>query len=111
MKLYQKKCLPCEGSVTPMRGALLRTYMNQITGWKLKNRKIVKEYIFKNDTDALKFLGKIGTIAVKQGHHPAATWIYNKVSVEFWTHAIGGLSENDFIMAAKFDKAYEKRKK
>lgn len=109
MKLHQKKCVPCEGGVPPLRGRLLKKYMSQVSGWKKNGSKIVKEYIFKNDVAALRFLNKIGKVSVKEGHHPAATWTYNKVSVEFWTHAIGGLSTNDFIMAAKLDKIYKKK--
>ena len=93
-----------------MRGALLRSYMDQVEGWKLKEKKITKEYVFKDDREALGFLHRIGRVAVKQGHHPVLNWVYNRVRVEFWTHAIGGLSENDFIMAAKFDRVYEKKK-
>lgn len=111
MKLHQKRCVPCEGVVSPMKGALLKTYMNQISGWTLSgSKKITKEYRFKNDKDALNFLNKTGMASVKEGHHPVTTWIYNKITIEFWTHAIGGLSKNDFIMAAKYDRIYEKMK-
>ena len=108
-QLHRMKCAPCEGGVSPMRGALLTRYMKHAKGWKLvKGKRIVKEYTFRNDAAALLFLQKTGKVSVSQGHHPVAVWVYNRVSMEFWTHAIKGLSVNDFIMAAKFDRIYNK---
>ncbi len=111
MKLYQKKCVPCEGGVFPLRGKILQQYMKQVSSWQRKGSKILREYKFKNDSAALNFLNKIGKLSVKEGHHPVATWVYNSVTIEFWTHAIGGLSKNDFIMASKYDRIYEKMNK
>lgn len=110
MDLRKAKCVPCEGGVSPMKGKLLDSYMKQVSGWALRKegKKIAKEYRFKNDKEAIAFLKNIAALSEKEGHHPAATWVYNKVAVEFWTHAIGGLSKNDFIMAAKFDEEYDK---
>ena len=107
--LHKKHCVPCEDGVPPLKGKLLKKYMNQVNGWKLqKGKSIMKEYKFKSDVDALSFLDKIGKIAVREGHHPNATWVYNRVNIELWTHAIGGLSTNDFILASKFDRVYKK---
>ena len=109
MKLHQQRCVPCKGGIPPLRGKILKKYMSQVKGWKKKGNKITKEYSFADDNSALRFLNRIGKESVKEGHHPAATWVYNRITVKFWTHAINGLSPNDFIMAAKFDKIYNKR--
>lgn len=104
--LTHKKCVPCEGGVKPLTpdeyGAYLRT---ALTGWEDVDETLIqKEYKFKNFKEALAFVNKVGAIAEEEGHHPNLylhNW--NKVKVEFTTHAIGGLSENDFIMASKID--------
>ncbi|HSW96223.1 MAG TPA: 4a-hydroxytetrahydrobiopterin dehydratase [Candidatus Saccharimonadales bacterium] len=104
--IKHKKCVPCEGGVKPLTpdeyGAFLR---NEISGWvAIDEKKIQKEYSFKNFAEALAFINKIGAIAEEEGHHPDIflhNW--NKVKLSLWTHAIGGLSENDFILASKID--------
>ena len=104
--LKEKKCVPCEGGVKPLipdeYGSFLR---NELTGWKdVDEKKIVKEYKFKNFKEALAFVNKAGTIAESEGHHPDLNLHgWNKVTVTLSTHAIGGLSENDFILASKID--------
>jgi 4a-hydroxytetrahydrobiopterin dehydratase len=109
VNLHKRKCVPCDGGVSPMMGVLLRSYMKKVRGWNLENGgKISKEYRFADDSKAVLFLKKIATASIKEGHHPAATWVYNKVRIEMWTHAVGGLSVNDFIMAAKFDEIHKK---
>ncbi len=110
MNLHEKKCVPCEGGAPPMSEDEINRHMNQIKGWNTNGIKIEKDYKFKTADAAVNFLGEIGKTSNEQGHHPVATWVYNKIKIELWTHAINGLSENDFIMAAKFDKIYEKYK-
>lgn len=104
--LKYKKCVPCEGGVKPLTpgeySAFLRTELN---GWIDVDRKqIEKEYKFKNFKEALAFVNKVGELAESEGHHPDISLHgWNKVKLTLSTHAIGGLSENDFILASKID--------
>lgn len=104
--LINKKCVPCEGGVRPLTpdeyGAFLR---NELSGWNdVDEKSLVKEYKFKNFKEALAFVNKVGEIAESEGHHPDINLHgWNKVTVTLSTHAIGGLSENDFILASKID--------
>ena len=103
--LSQRRCVPCEGGTKPLTpdgyGAFLRT----LSGWEdIDTLKIQKSYKFKNFKDALSFVNKVGTLAEEE-QHPPKMYIYgwNKVRITLTTHAIKGLSENDFIMASKID--------
>ena len=80
-------------------------YLVEVPGWNLDERgvKLYREYKFKDFVEAMKFVNKVAEIAESEGHHPDIQIHYNKVLIELWTHAIGGLSENDFILAAKVD--------
>ncbi|HTY39932.1 MAG TPA: 4a-hydroxytetrahydrobiopterin dehydratase [Candidatus Paceibacterota bacterium] len=117
--LTKKKCVPCEGGVPPMEAPQIKEYMAKLkTGWLAlpplaaagedsalagSPKKIRKEYKFKNFEEAMAFVNKVAEIAQKDDHHPDIHVFYNRVQLELWTHAIGGLSENDFIVAAKVD--------
>ncbi len=81
------------------------TYLAHISGWSLDvgAKKISKEFIWNNFVEAIQFVNKVADIAEAEGHHPDIHIHYNKVTIELWTHAIGGLSENDFILAAKIE--------
>lgn len=116
MNLREKKCVPCEGGVPPLGEAEIGTYLAELdVGWRvLENpvekqvsdgvsKKISRELKFKNFKEAMEFVNKVAAIANEEDHHPDIHIFYNKVVLELWTHAIGGLSENDFIMAAKID--------
>jgi 4a-hydroxytetrahydrobiopterin dehydratase len=108
MGLAEKKCAPCEGGVKPLSGKLLKEYLDkyssEISGWEVARRKrIVKEWKFVDFKSALEFVNKIGEIAEKENHHPDVWFGWGKARVEIMTHAIGGLSENDFILAAKIN--------
>ena len=104
--LKNKKCVPCEGGVAPLTpdeyGAYLRS---ELLGWIAVNEKqIEKEYKFKNFKEALAFVNKVGELAEAEGHHPDINLHgWNKVKLTLSTHAIGGLSENDFILASKIE--------
>mgnify|MGYP001604076126 FL=1 len=107
MKLNEKRCVPCEGGMKPMGAAEVERYLGELgNGWAvLDGVKIRKEFLFKNFKEALSFVNKVGEIAEEEGHHPDIHLVsYKKVIIEFSTHAISGLSENDFIMAAKIEK-------
>ncbi len=105
MELIKQKCKPCEAGVPPMDEEEIKENLKKIKGWKVVNNKlIVKEYKFKDFKTALDFVNKIGKISESEGHHPDVFLSYGKVEVKLWTHAINGLSINDFILAAKIDK-------
>lgn len=103
--LTQKKCVPCEGGVAPLAGDPLRHYQDQIDpSWMVREgRKLFRAFTFKDFPQAMQFVDSIADIAEAEGHHPDISIFYNRVELQLWTHAIGGLSENDFILAAKVD--------
>lgn len=104
--LAQKKCVPCEGGVPPLDESTAGRYLASLTGWSLVGgTRILKEFTFKNFARALAFVNRVGSIAEAEGHHPdILIHSWNRVRLEIMTHAIGGLSENDFILAAKIDR-------
>src|SRR3989344_7047999 len=103
--LSQKKCVACEGFETPFDKEEAEVLLKQVNGWKLSDdaKHITKEFKFKNFVEALAFTNKIGAIAEGEGHHPDVELSWGRVGVSLTTHAIKGLSENDFILAAKID--------
>ncbi|HVA46940.1 MAG TPA: 4a-hydroxytetrahydrobiopterin dehydratase [Pirellulales bacterium] len=106
-QLTQKKCQPCEGGVEPYSLQESKAQLEKLAGWRLTHdgQRIRKEWTAKNFMVAIDFFNRIAEIAEADGHHPDLHLeSYRKVAVELWTHAIGGLSENDFILAAKIDR-------
>ncbi len=103
MELKQKKCIPCEGNVPKLKADEIESLLTQVEAWKEKDHKIHKSFSFKNFLEAMKFVNQMAEVAEAEAHHPDFCVHYNKVDVTIWTHAIGGLSENDFILAAKID--------
>jgi 4a-hydroxytetrahydrobiopterin dehydratase len=103
MDLTQKKCVACEGDVPPLNSIEANVLLKQIPGWSVSEdaKTLTREFKFKNFGDALTFTNKIGTIAEEEGHHPDLALGWGYVRVKLTTHAIKGLSENDFIVAAK----------
>lgn len=103
--LAQKRCKPCEGGVTPFDRAKAQEYLSALTGWNLieDGKAIGKEYRFKNFKEVIAFFNRIAQVAEEENHHPDLKISYSRVGVDLSTHAIKGLSENDFILAAKFD--------
>ena len=104
MNLTEKKCKPCEGGVPAMSKEQADELLKQVPTWTIKDWKVTKEFKFKNFVEAMEFVNKVAEIAESEGHHPDISISYSKVIIETWTHAINGLSENDFILAAKIDK-------
>ncbi|MFN4181689.1 MAG: 4a-hydroxytetrahydrobiopterin dehydratase [bacterium] len=102
-ELRKKKCLPCEGGVPPMRQDEVEKYLALVPGWRKDGKWISKEYQFQNFMEAIEFVNKIAGVAEEEGHHPDIHIYYNRVRLDIWTHAINGLSENDFILADKID--------
>ena len=104
--LAKKTCIPCKGGVPPMKGAKLDDLLEKLKNdWKIiKEHHLEKEYSFKNFKEALNFTIKVGELAENQGHHPDVFLAWGKVKLTIWTHKIDGLTESDFIFAAKADK-------
>ncbi len=106
MNLVDQKCVPCEGGIDPMTKSDAEAMMDfHLKGGTLSNdaKFIPKKYSFKDFARALAFVNKIGKIAENEGHHPDIELGWGRVKVTLTTHAIGGLSQNDFILAAKID--------
>ena len=103
--LTQKRCIACEGNVTPFNRVEAEILLKQVKEWELSNdaTSISKLFTFKNFADAMMFANAVAAIAESEGHHPDLSISWGKVGIELSTHAIKGLSENDFIMAAKID--------
>ena len=104
MNLIQKKCVPCEAGMPTMEEAKVNELLKEIPTWKIKEGHLYKKFKFKNFAEAMKFVNSVAGIAEHEGHHPDFCVHYNKVEIELFTHAIKGLSENDFILAAKIEK-------
>ncbi len=106
MDLTQKRCVACEGGAQPMTPMEAGAMSKHINGWTVARgaKKISKEFKFRNYIEAMAFANKITPIAESEGHHPDLSVGWGRVEVELTTHAIKGLSENDFILAAKIDK-------
>ena len=106
MELLEKKCIPCSIGEDPLTTEQIQENMKQLEeGWEvIEDKKIKRQFKFKDFKSALDFVVKIGDIAESEGHHPDLCLGWGKVEVEFMTHKIQGLHENDFIMAAKTDK-------
>jgi 4a-hydroxytetrahydrobiopterin dehydratase len=101
--LAKKKCVPCEGGVDKLSVEQVKHYLSMVEGWTLEGDRIGKRYEFKDFVEAMAFVNRMAGAAEEQGHHPDFSVHYNQVDVTIWTHAIGGLSENDFILAAVID--------
>lgn len=105
-QLRAKKCVPCEGGVAAYTRPQAEEQLKTLSGWTMNpnGQRIRKEWIVKNFMAAMDFFNRIAELAESEGHHPDLHLEgYRNVSIELWTHAIGGLSENDFILAAKID--------
>jgi 4a-hydroxytetrahydrobiopterin dehydratase len=101
--LASKTCVPCRGGVPPLSMDVASRLMEQLDGWTFEQGHLAKSYAFGDFAGGLEFVNRIGAIAEEQGHHPDIYITWGKVSVEIWTHKIDGLTESDFILAAKFD--------
>jgi len=104
--LYKKRCVPCEGGMPPLTPAKIDELLKEVKGWKvIENKKIEKKFTFIDFKSALGFINEVGDIAEFEGHHPDLNLHnWNKVTITLSTHAVKGLSENDFILAAKIDR-------
>ena len=107
MSLSAKTCTPCQGGVEPLGRTEAQRLLAETPDWQLSDdaRRIRREFKFRNFAEAQSFVNKVGDLAEEQGHHPEISFGWGHAEVEIWTHKIGGLHENDFILAAKIDQA------
>jgi 4a-hydroxytetrahydrobiopterin dehydratase len=111
MDWTKKRCVPCEGGVPRMSSAAVGDGLRSLEGWDARDgeTRIHKHYRFGDFRQAMRFVNAMADVAESEGHHPDFSVHYSTVDVTLWTHAIGGLSENDFIVAAKLDARPEAR--
>jgi 4a-hydroxytetrahydrobiopterin dehydratase len=105
-KLSEKRCIPCEGGVQPLTRGEAKPLLSKLhSAWEISNdgKKLSRNFTFSDFVQAMLFVNDVAIVAQSENHHPDISIHYNKVRLELWTHAIGGLSENDFIVAAKID--------
>lgn len=102
--LADRQCQPCEGGVVPLDMASATEMLGALPDWALGEQRLEKSFVFRNHYEAMAFVNAIAWISHRENHHPELTVGYKDVRVRYWTHAIGGLSENDFICAAKVEK-------
>ncbi len=104
-ELADKSCVPCRGDVPPLKGADLENLLRQVPEWNLvEEHHLLREFRFKNFREALDFVDKVGEIAEEQNHHPDIDFGWGRAEVRIFTHTIDGLTESDFIFAAKVDR-------
>ncbi|SER50413.1 4a-hydroxytetrahydrobiopterin dehydratase [Nitrosomonas sp. Nm51] len=104
--LTSKQCKPCEGGAAPLTAEAAAQLLQQLDGWRLQEKQINKTYSFKNYYQTVAFVNATAWISHREDHHPDINIGYNRCEITYTTHAIGGLSENDFICAAKIDKLF-----
>ena len=102
--LADKRCVPCEGGTPPLGAAEIKDLILEVPAWSLKEGHLCRSLKFKTFAEAIRFVNSVAGLAEEEGHHPNILIHYNKVDFDLWTHAIKGLSENDFILAAKIDR-------
>jgi len=102
--LSSKTCVPCRGGVPPLAGEEIQRLQAQLNGWEVElEHHLKKNYGFSDFREALAFVNRVGELAEEQGHHPDICFGWGKVEITIWTHKIDGLTESDFILAAKID--------
>lgn len=107
-ELLNKKCVPCEGGVIPFDVSEIHKYQKKVDGWNIFEDKdkvffLEKKFVFKNFLESQDFVNKVGKVSEQEGHHPDINFGWGYAKINITTHAIKGLSENDFILAAKID--------
>jgi 4a-hydroxytetrahydrobiopterin dehydratase len=103
-ELSSKQCVPCRGGVPALRGEDITKLQDQLADWKVVNEHhLQKSYRFKDFREAQTFVNRVGDLAEEQGHHPDICFGWGQAEITIWTHEIDGLTESDFILAAKID--------
>lgn len=104
-ELAAKKCVPCEGGVPPLDKDKINELLAQLDGWQIEQEyHLTRAFTFPDFVTALEFTNKVGQLAEEEAHHPDIHLSFGRVKIELWTHKIKGLTESDFILAAKIDK-------
>ena len=102
--LAKRECVPCRGGVPPLAGEEITKLLSELDGWEVVNEHhLKKSYKFGDFREALQFVNRVGELAEEQGHHPDICFGWGKAEITIWTHKIDGLTESDFILAAKID--------
>ncbi len=101
MALQAKRCAPCSGDTPKLTPDQIGLLLGEVPGWETRDEKLHRAFTFRDFVTAMRFVNRMADVAEAEGHHPDFTVHYKVVDVVIWTHAIGGLSENDFILAAK----------
>jgi 4a-hydroxytetrahydrobiopterin dehydratase len=103
-ELSSRQCVPCRGGVPPLQGDQITKLLSELNGWDVeKEHHLKKFYRFSNFREAQEFVNRVGNLAEEQGHHPDICFGWGKAEITIWTHKIDGLTESDFILAAKID--------
>lgn len=106
MSLSEKTCVPCRSGVNPLTRQEFEPFLAELKNWQvIEDKRLKKTYRLNDFAQSLALANKIGAIAEEQGHHPDLTVRWGELTIDLWTHKIDGLSESDFILAAKIDKA------
>ncbi|NKB68057.1 MAG: 4a-hydroxytetrahydrobiopterin dehydratase [Candidatus Latescibacteria bacterium] len=105
--LTERSCKPCEGGVPPMTDAEIEAMLAQVQDWSRVDVHIEKNFNFDNYYQTISFVNAVAWLSNQEGHHPNLDVGFRQCTVKYWTHAIGGLSENDFICAAKVDNLFK----
>ena len=102
--LAKRECVPCRGGVPPLAGEEITKLLSELDGWEVVNEHhLKKSYKFGDFREALQFVNRVGELAEEQGHHPDICFGWGQAEITIWTHKIDGLTESDFILAAKID--------
>ena len=102
--LASRECVPCRGGVPPMQGDEIKKFLAQLVGWEVvREHHLQKAHTFRDFREALHFVNRVGELAEAQGHHPDISFGWGHATLTIWTHKIDGLTESDFILAAKID--------
>jgi len=104
-ELAERQCVPCRGGVPPMKGEQIEEMSSQLPEWQVVNEHhLLRQYRFQDFRESLDFVNRVGELAEEQGHHPDICFGWGKADITIWTHKIDGLTESDFVLAAKIDK-------
>lgn len=110
MELRDRRCTPCTGATPRVDGDALTALLAQVPGWTVRDGRLRRTFTFRDFVTAMRFVNRMADVAEAEQHHPDFTVHYREVEVTIWTHAIGGLSENDFVLAAKIGPLAEPRR-
>ena len=107
-ELAKMQCKPCQGGVPPLTPVEIKPFLSQLENWQvIENHHLEKNYEFKDFAEALNYVNRLGSVAESQNHHPDLYLAWGKVGVKIWTHKIDGLTESDFVFAAKCDLVFK----